>query len=131
MRGTSRWVWVVVGLAAIVIVGAAFAKGRSGEDNFSKRVACIDNKRAYARYVVVRDAYRRGELGSQQVVIRSVHPKARGVIFEPDGDLRGWNAMSRIGRHEFLQWATSGRVYRKTEAAQTRATDTITRADCE
>jgi hypothetical protein len=132
MRATSSWVWLVVALAAIVIVSAAVAKGRGGsDDEVGKRAACIANKRAYARYVVVNDAYERGELGSRREVMRTVHPKARGAIFEPDGDLRQWSAMNRAGKHEFLQWATSDPTYRKTRSAQDRATDAITRADCE
>lgn len=125
--------WLVAAaLAAVALAAAAIAAGRGeDDDDYRARIACLESKRAFARYVVVADAYERGELGPRAQVVASVHPKARRVVLEPDGDLRRWNAMSRIGKHEFLQWATSGEVYDRTRDEQTRAVDAITREDCE
>jgi hypothetical protein len=127
----TRWKWLAVAFVlALAFALAAFAAARRGDgDDFEARVACIDSKRGEARYVVVRFAYERGELGPRRVVIQSVDPRARGAIFRPDGDLRSWTGMSRPGRHEFIQWATSGRTYAKTGDAQERAVDAA-RRDC-
>jgi hypothetical protein len=130
MRGT-RWIWLAAGVVvAIVLVGAALAS-RGGDDDPGERSACILDKQAHARYVVVSDAYERGELGSETAVRRSIHPEARAALLEPDGDLRAWESMSPAARQEFVQWATSGVVYDTTEDAQVRATDAIDRSDCE
>jgi hypothetical protein len=124
--------WLAAGgVIAIVLVGAAIAARGGDDDDWGERSACIVNKKAFARYAVVSDAYERGELGSEAAVRRSIHPKARAALLEPDGDLRAWESMNAAARHEFLQWATSGAVYRKTEDAQVRATGAIDRSDCE
>jgi hypothetical protein len=132
MRGTRK-VWLVVAGLALAALVVAAAAGRVGDDDddWRERSACLLDKRAFARYVVVSDAYERGELGPRDRVIASVHPAARESIFEPDGDLREWEAMHPIGRHEFVQWATADPVYAKTKEAQTRATSAVTREDCE
>jgi hypothetical protein len=63
--------------------------------------------------------------------VRSAHPKVRDLIFDGAGELREWEEMQPVVRHEFLQWATSGDVYARTKDAQTRAFETVTREDCE
>jgi hypothetical protein len=134
MRGTNR-TWIAAGVVAVllIVVGAAFAYGRNDHKDAAwlQRSVCILAKREHARYVVVRAAVERGELGPEAKVVKSVHPKARAVIFEPDGDLRRWESMSEPGRNEFIDWATSGVVYAKTGAAQETAVDQIDREDCE
>jgi hypothetical protein len=133
MRATNRS-WIVGGVVAalLIAVGAAFAYGRNDhKESWLQRSVCILAKREHARYVVVRAAYQRGELGPEAKVVKSVQPKARAVIFEPDGDLRRWESMSEPGRNEFVDWATSGAVYAKTGAAQENAVAQIDRKDCE
>jgi hypothetical protein len=106
--------------------------GCGGDDaNASRRANCILAKENAARYAVVKDAYERGELGRKAAVLASAHPKARPVIFEPDGSLREWSSMGLAARNEFTQWATSGAVYEKTGDAQLRAVDGIDRKACE
>jgi hypothetical protein len=132
MRGTRK-VWLVAAglVLAALLVAAAAGRGDGDDESWRERSACLVDKRAYARYVVVSDAYERGELGPRGEVVASAHPAVRDVIFEPDGDLREWQAMRPIGRHEFVQWATADPVYAKTKEAQTRATSAVTREDCD
>jgi hypothetical protein len=117
------------------VIAAAFVTllaGCGGDDeSASRRANCILAKENAARYAVVKNAYERGELGRRDAVLASAHPKARPVIFKPDGALRRWDEMGPAARNEFLQWATSGAVYEKTGDAQMRAVDGIDRGACE
>ena len=64
MRGRPAWL-PLIALLALALLGAAFALGRDeGPPNVGERGNCILNKRAEARYLVVRAAYERGELGT-------------------------------------------------------------------
>jgi hypothetical protein len=131
MPGT-RWVGLgAAALVAIVVVGAAVASRDDDDRDPAARSACILQKREHARYVVVSAAYARGELGPRRQVLRSVHPRALGAIFERDGDLRRWASMGEPARNEFLDWAASDRIYARTGQAQERAADAVERADCE
>ena len=133
MRATRTTLLIAGAVVAAAVVGAAaIAASRDDAEPDAREISyCVVRKEAEARYAIVADAYERGELGSREQVIASAHPKVRDLIFEPSGDLREWEEMRPIARHEFLQWATSGRVHDQTGDAQGRAVLAITRADCE
>jgi hypothetical protein len=127
----TRWRWPAIGAAVLLAaaLAAAFASARRDGDSDQARAACIDAKRAEARYVVVRDAYERGLLGPRVQVRRSVDPRAAAVLFQPDGRLRAWEGMPAPARKELLDWAASDPVYAKTGPAQERAAQSA-RRDC-
>jgi hypothetical protein len=119
--------------AAVLVLATlatAACGGSDGEDS-SRRADCILAKENEARYIVVKDAYERGKLGSRQAVLAAMQPEARPAVFKADGDLRAWDRMGPAARNEFLQWATSGMVYEKTGDVQTRAVDGIDRSACD
>lgn len=132
MPATSGRVWVVViALVAALALGAlAFSRGNEGPTP-GQIGNCLNSERGEARYLVVRAAYEWGVLGDRAVVVRSADPKVRDLIFDAAGELREWEEMQPVVRHEFLQWATSGDVYARTKDAQVRATAVTTREDCE
>jgi hypothetical protein len=114
----------------LATLATAACGGSDGEDS-SRRADCILAKENEARYIVVKDAYERGKLGSRQAVLAAMQPEARPAVFKADGDLRAWDRMGPAARNEFLQWATSGMVYEKTGDVQTRAVDGIDRSACD
>ena len=131
MRGRPAWTLAAVVAVLVVVVAALALEDDDSPALVGERAQCISNQRHEQRYIVVRDAYERGELGTFEEVSADLKPAVVRAIFTDNGELRDRDAMTAQGQVAFTRWALSEPVRAKTRDAQDRAVATVDRSDCE